>query len=84
MQQKATVPVIVLSVVVVAALVWFLGKTFMAPSPTNNGKHVFPSFIDPSTGKPWAGRAGGSGMSNAPGTHNPGAATQPSGTPGGQ
>ncbi len=69
MKQNVTVPAIVLGVVVVAVLIYFLGKTFMAPSPTNTGKHVFPSFIDPSTGKPWAGHQGGSGAAAPPGTH---------------
>jgi hypothetical protein len=57
MKQKVTAPVIALAVVVVVALCWFLGKTYLAPSPTNTNKPVFPSFIDPATGKPWAGKA---------------------------
>jgi len=83
MRNKATTPVIVVAVVAVIALVALLGKYFLASSPTNTGKHTFPSFIDPSTGKPWAGRSGGSGE-NAPAGAGGGSMQMQGGRPGGQ
>ena len=50
MQQKATIPLIVVAVVLVLGLVVFLGKTFLAPSPSGHTEP--PSWIDPATGKP--------------------------------
>ena len=66
MQQKATMPVIIVVVLIAVGLVIFLGKHFMGGSPTNTGTTVYPSFIDPATGKPKAGAAAGSSGEASP------------------
>jgi hypothetical protein len=84
MKQNVTAPAIVVGVVLVVLVVYFLGKTFMAPSPTNNGPHKLPSFIDPATMKPYAGHAGGSGAAAPAGTHQPSVPGGQPSAPGGQ
>jgi hypothetical protein len=54
-------PVIIGAVILVIALIAVLGKTFMAPPPSNPNPPKLPDFIDPATGKPKAGNRG-SGM----------------------
>lgn len=66
MQGKATVPVIVIAIVVAVGLVVVMGKHFLGGQPTNTGKTVYPSFIDPATGKPKAGAGASSGETGAP------------------
>ena len=66
MQQKVTVPIIVVAVVVAAGLLFVMGKKYMGGQPTNTGKTVYPSFIDPATGKPKAGAGSTSGESAPP------------------
>ena len=87
MREKATIPAIVIGVIVAIVVVYFIGKTFMASSPTNNEKPVYPSFIDPSTGKPWEGKSNGSGQSaptgGSPNTGSPGSGGSPGSPSGG-
>lgn len=66
MGQKATLPMIIVAVVAVVGLLVFMGKRFLAGGPTNSGKTVYPSFIDPATGKPKAGAGATSGESGPP------------------
>ena len=62
MQQKATVPIIIIAVVAVIGLVVYMGKTFMAGPATHDPKEtVLPSFIDPVTHKPKMGGQSSSG-----------------------
>ena len=82
MQQKATVPIIVVAVVVVVGLLFVMGKKYLGGQPTNTGKTVYPSFIDPATGKPKAGMGSTSGETAAPATR--GGDTSQSGGAGGR
>lgn len=62
MQQKATIPIIIIAVVAVIGLVVFMGKTFMSGPATQDPKEtVLPSFIDPVTHKPKTGGQSSSG-----------------------
>ena len=81
MNQKATMPVIIGAVILVIALIAVLGRTFMAPPPSNPNPPKFPDFIDPATGKPKTGVTG-SGMQQ-PGTGGTGAYMQQRGMQGG-
>jgi len=80
MQQKATVPIIIIAVVAVIGLVVFMGKTFMAGPATHDPKEtVLPSFIDPVTHKPKVGGQSSSGSIPTPGRGSP--SGSPSGAP---
>ena len=55
MQQKATVPIIIIAVLAVVGLVVFLGKSALAPPAA--GHSAPPPWIDPVTNKPRVGGA---------------------------
>jgi len=76
MQQKATVPIIIVAVLAVVGLVVFMGKTFLAPPAA--GHSAPPPWIDPVTNKPRVGTQSTTG--NVP-TKGSSPTTAPGGAP---
>ena len=78
MQQKATVPMIVVAVLALVGLMVYLGKSFMkGPGAATSQQAGYPSFIDPVTHKPKGQMQGstpsapGKGSMGAPGGMRP-------------